>query len=83
MWVPGHAKVSENEEADHAAQAATEEGNIPERELPLPKSVVLRETTSNLRYKGRKFATEVGKFTRKLYDRLNRGQAAVLSQLRT
>ena len=94
-WVPGHAKVKENEEADSAARAATEEGKSPEEELPLPKSVALREITSNLRTKSQKFATRVGKFTRdmdhalpgnhtrKLYDRLNREQAGMLSQLRT
>lgn len=94
-WVPGHAKVDENEEANLAARAATEKGKLPERTLPVLKSMVVKETVAKLCQGEQRLAPGVGEYTqrldralpgkhtRKLYDRLSRSQAAILGQLRT
>lgn len=96
LWVPGHAKVAENERANLAAQAATEKGKSPERELPQLKSIAVQKIIYELSHRSHdKLTPTVGKFTqsldhalpgkhtRKLYDRLTKSQAAILSQLRT
>lgn len=88
--------MDENVKADQAARLVTQEGNLPERELHILKTIALKEAVAELgqrRYQ--KLAPVVGRFTqnfdqalpekhaRKLYDSLSRGQVAVLSQLRT
>src|SRR5438477_49296 len=94
QWVPGHAKVKGNEMANDMARLATRKGET----LP-PQTIRLRTTVfkDSLRVikSHRSFDTRFGratremdkalpgKHTRTLYDRLNREEASILSQLRT
>lgn len=79
-----------------AARVATEKGKTPERKMPQSKSIALQKAFHKIGHKNiKKLVPTVGKYsqsldralpgkhTRKLYDKLSRNQAAILSQLRT
>ena len=97
-WVPGHEGVHGNEKAHALAQNATEmTASLPTRAAKMPLSAVLREVEARVqvleesplhRSKNGKFVKKVdralpGRHTRSMYNRLDRTDAVILSQLRT
>jgi ribonuclease HI len=97
-WVPGHENIRGNERANELAQMATENTQpIPAPAETVPISVIhSRGTAANYMPKQEEFygaktgqflqkvdKALPGKHTKKLYNILNRTDAAILAQLRT
>ena len=96
-WIPGHDRIRGNEEAHKLAQKATEHGTIlnsQKEKIPIcsvyaevkrigfkPKIDIFTKKTGNFTKKIDKALP--GKHTRLLYNKLNRIDASILSQLRT
>lgn len=95
MLGSGSRKSGRKRKSRSGSRDCHRERKVPEIDLPLLKSVILRDAISKFKHESQKLATGTGRFTgeldhalpgkhtKKLYDRLSRGQAVVLSQLRT